>query len=129
MATIYFLFYLMTTVDCFYFQKDNVEINYKVTSFKTCVDIPEMSKLSITSVPLNDCVFNCAVTWNCDGLVFKRQFPLCELYKGGVSESPGNCVHIKREDIHDVSFLIITFVKREYFFSFTNNGIFLNLLL
>ncbi|XP_060588355.1 uncharacterized protein LOC132743807 isoform X2 [Ruditapes philippinarum] len=105
MVIFLFLFYFVTTIDCFNFQKDGVDIKYKVSNFKTCVDIPEISKLSITSVPLNDCVFNCAVTRNCDGLVFKRQFPLCELYKGPVNEleRTGNCVHIKREDIRDVN--------------------------
>ena len=100
----FFLFYIVTTVCGFQFQKDGVDIKYKISSFKTCVDIPASSRLTpIAEVSLTDCVSHCTFSKNCMGLVYRRQYRLCERYgKGNVIEKNGSCVHIKRDDI-DVS--------------------------
>ena len=103
---IFLIFLIFSRICCFQFMNNGVNINFKISNFKTCADVPASLKiLTVPNFSLNDCVSSCAFRPTCDGLNYKKKFLLCELYNGeNIQGYVGNCVNIKRSDIIAVSF-------------------------
>lgn len=74
--------------------------SYYGTMADTCED-GEYRIQAIPSVPLYDCVIECALREHCDVLNYRQPFQLCELYQQ--AENPttitGNCFRVAKEDI------------------------------
>ena len=85
--------------------KTTVSLKYKHFDHK-CRDITSIkSILTLNVYSLNECVEQCWLRQGCRSIMFKRLFPICELYSVDVSEfQPAklgkSCTVIRIEDIH-----------------------------
>ena len=71
-----------------------------------CRDVPNHKLILTLHVnSLDTCVEQCLVRQNCFSLIYKRLFPLCELYSVDISELKSttlgtSCIVIRRKDIN-----------------------------
>jgi len=103
----------MTKTFWTYFIVCNVLISISAVGFEythfnhKCRDVSNHNLILTLNVnSLNKCVKQCWVRKKCLSVIFKRLFPMCELYSVDVAELTPvhigtSCIVVRREDIHE----------------------------
>jgi hypothetical protein len=79
---------------------NNFELEYSVTYENWCKSDKDRFQF-IIGISIGQCVAECGARGHCSSLIYRSQINGCELFLTSETEqsNPGECVHVKKDDI------------------------------